>query len=80
MLFKQRNSLFLQVWWVGGYRLVDKWLEPQNCPEIRGFCHRGPPTKEVSTFLIIIAKVRSSQTFLCRKFVSNVFGLGSVAY
>jgi len=38
------------------------------------------PKKEVSTFFILIAKVRSSETFLCRNFLSNVFGLGSVAY
>ena len=33
----------------------------------------------ISTLGIIIAKVRFSPTFVCRKFVCNVFGLSSVA-
>jgi len=29
----------------GGYRLADKWLEPQNGPEIRGFYPLGTTKK-----------------------------------
>jgi len=44
-----------------------KLLESRTTPEIRGFCPLGPPPNKVSTFLIIIAKIRSSQTFFMYK-------------
>jgi len=72
-------SIFcLEIWWdvvrhpstpfcklagVGGRWLAEKWLETHNIPEIRDFALLDPQPKEVSTFLIIIAKLRSSQTF-----------------
>jgi len=59
--------------WVG---LVGKWLDPQSTTEFSWYSVFGPPTKEISTFLIITAQVRSSQTLWCRTFVSNMLGLG----
>ena len=50
-----------------------------NIPEIHAFLPSWTLTKNVSTFLIIIAKVRTLPTFLCRKFLSNVFGLSGMA-
>ena len=41
---------------------------------------RFSPTKMFSVTLIIIAKLRSLPTFLCRKFISNVFGLSSMTF
>jgi len=30
---------------VGGFRQAEKWLEPENSPEIRGFCSLVNPKK-----------------------------------
>jgi len=42
---KHPNTPFLQLGEVRGYRLTEKWLEPQE-NEIRGFCPFGHPTKK----------------------------------
>ena len=54
--------------------LVGEWVLTINkaawiskSPKIREFCPLGLPPKEMSTFLIIIAKVRFSQTFFMQK-------------
>jgi len=57
--------LFCKFGGVGGCWLAEKWLEPQNTPESMVLAPLNPPPKEVSAFVLI--KVRSSQTFLCRK-------------
>ena len=41
MLKKNEMHLFGKFGEVGGHRLADKWLEPQNSPEIRGFSSLG---------------------------------------
>ena len=56
-------TLFLQRWWV---LTGKKGLEPQKS-KISGYCPVGPPTKNISPFLIIIAKVRSLRTFFMLK-------------
>jgi len=43
------------------------------------FALLDPSTRKISTLVIIFAKVRSLPTYLCRKFVSNVFGLSPMA-
>jgi len=53
---------------VGWCWLSEQWLEPQNTPEILGFGPLGPTTKRSINFLIIIAKVMSSQTFFVESF------------
>ena len=49
-------------------------------PKSEFFSLLDPQPKEVSTFLIIIAKLRSSQTFFVQIVFFNVFDLGSAAY
>ena len=77
---KNPSTPFLQTrwnWWTPTERKVAWTSKESRNPR---FFPLEPPTMEVSTVLFNTAKVRSSQTFLCRMFVSNVFGLGSVAY
>ena len=57
------------------------WLEPQNSPETRGFCPLGTPKKGSVNFFDHHCKGKVfTNIFFCRKFVSNVSGLGSIAY
>jgi len=65
-------------WW---YRLAEKWLKPQNSPKIRCFCPLGTPKKASVNFYDHHCKGNVfTNIHLYRKCVSNVFGLGSVAY
>ena len=70
--------LFCNFGEVGECWLAEKRLEPQKT-KIFAYCPVWPPTKIFSTFLIIIAKVESLPTFLCRNFISSVLGLSSMA-
>jgi len=65
-IVKHPDTHFVLVWW--GWWVLAGWqkngLNLKIPPKSVAFAPLDPPPKQASTFLIIIAKVRSSQTFL----------------
>jgi len=63
MLYNTQIHIFCKFGGVRGCWLAAKWLQLKK-NKIRGLWPLGSPTKKVSTFFIIIAKVRSLPTFV----------------
>ena len=78
-VLKHPNTPFLRVWWGSWVQTGRKVAWTAKRTKSVFFCTVALPIKNASTLVIIIAKVRSLPTFLCRQFLSNVLGLSSMA-
>ena len=62
----------------GGCWLAEKWSAPQDTTKIHGFW--TPHQNKYQPFWSSLQRQGVDKHFLCEKFVSNMFGLASVAY